>query len=67
MKFHLLINILEFGSFNQLYGHYKKIGAIAISADDSTIFSGSDDKTIRIWKTSTGECVRVLKGHTGAV
>ena len=31
------------------------------------IFSGSVDKTIRIWQTATGECVRVLKGHSGPV
>ena len=26
--------------------------------------SGSRDKTIRIWDSSSGECVKVLSGHT---
>jgi hypothetical protein len=31
------------------------------------IVSGSWDKTVRLWNLSTGEQVRVLKGHTGDV
>ena len=28
------------------------------------VISGSEDSTIRIWNTVTGECVRTLEGHT---
>ena len=34
---------------------------IDISVNDSTIYSGSGDKTIRIWKADTGECVKLLE------
>ena len=29
--------------------------------------SSSDDQTIRMWDVGTGECLRSLEGHTGAV
>ena len=31
------------------------------------IVSGSSDKTVRIWNADTGECVRVLEGHSDCV
>ena len=31
---------------------------------DGRIVSGSSDETIRIWDSVTGECVKILKGHT---
>jgi F-box/WD-40 domain protein MET30 len=40
---------------------------MAMSADRSRLFSGSLDKTIRVWNTKTGECLKVLKGHTDGV
>ena len=33
----------------------------------STLASGSYDKTIRVWNFESGECLKVLKGHTGGV
>jgi WD40 repeat protein len=29
--------------------------------------SGSQDTTIRLWDTVTGECLKTLEGHTGPV
>ena len=29
--------------------------------------SGSDDRTIRVWSSDTGECKQLLKGHTYSV
>jgi WD40 repeat protein len=31
------------------------------------VLSGSHDNTVRVWNTSTGECVRTLTGHKAAV
>ena len=31
------------------------------------IVSGSEDKTVNIWNAATGECVRVLEGHSDYV
>ena len=29
--------------------------------------SGSDDRTIRLWDTKTGQSIKVLNGHTSGV
>ena len=31
---------------------------------DGRIVSGSSDSTVRIWNGASGECERVLKGHS---
>ena len=31
---------------------------------DGRIVSGSGDSTVRIWNGSSGECERVLEGHS---
>lgn len=47
-----------------LRGHTGHINRIAWSPDGKYLASPSDDKTIRIWDISTGECRFVLSGHT---
>ena len=32
---------------------------------DGRIVSGSQEGTVRIWNGASGECERVLKGHSG--
>lgn len=48
-------------------GHTNDIWRIAISHDSSIIASGSRDGTIRLWRTSTGDCTHELKGHGDSV
>lgn len=48
---------------NIIEGHTDRIGTIAISHDSSIIASGSQDRTIRLWRASTGDCIHELKGH----
>jgi WD40 repeat protein len=31
---------------------------------DGTLVSGSDDKTIKLWNTKTGQCLKTLEGHS---
>ena len=38
-----------------LEGHTDRVCAVAVSADGSTIVSGSDDKTVRIWSAESGQ------------
>ncbi|KDR77674.1 hypothetical protein GALMADRAFT_245800 [Galerina marginata CBS 339.88] len=40
---------------------------VAISSDDRHIVSGSEDKIVRVWDSSTGEVLAVLEGHTDCV
>jgi len=44
-------------------GHTGLIRDLFLSEDDITLFSGSDDKTIRMWNIKTGRCLKVFKGH----
>ena len=38
-----------------------------LTADSGYLYSGSWDKTIRVWDMRTLECVRVLEEHVEAV
>ena len=48
-------------------GDNKEIHAICISKDGNFLISGSQDSSILIWSTKTGECLYVLEGHDDAV
>ena len=38
--------------------------SVAVSGDGKRVVSGSDDKTVRVWDVETGECLKVMEGHT---
>jgi WD40 repeat protein len=40
---------------------------VAFSHDGTLVISGSDDNTVRIWDTSSGACLKMLKGHSSSV
>src|SRR5439155_653295 len=48
-------------------GHTAGVGAFALSADGTTLVSGSDDKTLKLWDIPSGREVRAFAGHTAAV
>ena len=68
----LYVSLLEFGkkpnSIQELKGHKAWIDSI-ISLDEKgeRIASASWDKTIKIWDTKTGECIKTFEGHEGPV
>lgn len=48
-------------------GHQKDINMVAIAPNDSVFASASQDKTIKLWSTSTLEELKVFKGHKRGV
>ncbi len=50
-----------------LTGHSANVVSLAISPDGQTLFSGSGDKTIKIWQLSSGQELRTLTGHHSGV
>ena len=48
-------------------GHSGAVNCVSLSTDNHLMVSGSDDKTIRIWNTSTSKCYKVLSGHKGVI
>ena len=47
-----------------LKGHTECVLSVAFNHDGTKIASGSDDKSVKVWNVSTGECISTLKGHT---
>lgn len=48
-----------------LEGHEDNVRVLAVG--DRYVFSGSWDKTIRVWDLDSLECSKVLEGHLEAV
>lgn len=50
-----------------LRGHTRQILSVAFSPDGTLLVSGSWDNTVRVWSASSGDCIKVLQGHSKAV
>ena len=50
-----------------LGSHVTQVYCCCFSPDGATILSGSDDKTLKLWRTPDGSLINTLNGHTLAV
>eukprot|EP00873_Tetraselmis_striata_P026496 jgi/Tetstr1/446760/TSEL_034247.t1 len=50
-----------------LAGHEGRVTAAQFSADEQHLFTGSTDKTARLWDLRSGQCECVVRGHGGMV
>jgi WD40 repeat protein len=51
----------------ELHGHTGRIIIVAFHPDGTILASCSEDRTIKLWHTITGECIRTLCGHTSRI
>ncbi|KAF2818545.1 HET-domain-containing protein [Ophiobolus disseminans] len=47
-----------------LEGHSEAVNAVVFSPDGQLLASASDDSTVRVWETATGQC---RSGHSGDI
>ncbi|EMD86775.1 hypothetical protein COCC4DRAFT_116843, partial [Bipolaris maydis ATCC 48331] len=50
-----------------LAGHSDRINSVAFSYDSKFLGSASCEKTVKVWKASSGKCWHTLKGHRNCV
>ncbi len=50
-----------------LTGHGDWVSAVAVSRDSRHAFSGSGDRTLRLWNLRTGQLLRTFTGHEHTV
>ena len=50
-----------------LRGHTDSVSSLALSGDGKRLFSGSVDKTIKVWDLEAGKESLTLRGHTAYV
>lgn len=55
------------GSRQCYAGHTGAISDMTLTADGGTLFTGSEDGTLRVWDTSSKQQVGALEGHKGAI
>lgn len=48
-------------------GNTQPVRSVCFSPDGRRALSGSDDQTLRLWDIDSGQCLRVLAGHTKSV
>ncbi|KAJ7024136.1 WD40-repeat-containing domain protein [Mycena alexandri] len=51
----------------KMEGHSNWVNSVAFSPDGLHVVSGSEDKTVRIWDTTTGTEVTKMEGHSDGV
>ena len=50
-----------------LIGHTDWVNAVKIDLPSRTLFSASDDMTVKLWDLDTHRCIKTYEGHVGQV
>ncbi|KAG6125694.1 E3 ubiquitin ligase complex SCF subunit scon-2 [Claviceps aff. purpurea] len=50
-----------------LRGHTDWVNHVRIDSSSRTVFSASDDMTVKLWDLDSKQCIRTFRGHVGQV
>lgn len=50
-----------------LRGHQDWVNSVKVDEASRTLFSASDDLTVRLWDLDTRQCIKIFEGHVGQV
>jgi WD40 repeat protein len=53
--------------WEKFYGHRDIVNSTAFSPDGRCIISGSDDGTVKVWDSVSGQCIHSLNEHNSSV
>lgn len=54
-------------SISTLRGHTNWVNSVRIDGPSRTVFTASDDFTVKLWDLDTKQCIRTFEGHVGHV
>ena len=63
----LLNTVSNVAAPNTLGGHTSTVNGVSFSPDGKLLATSSDDNTVKLWDTTTGQQIKTLTGHTGPV
>jgi WD40 repeat protein len=63
----LFLNAITGSRVAVLSGHTDKVGSLVFFPDGTSLVSGSDDMTVKLWDVQTGGVVKTFCSHTGPV
>ena len=63
------IMVHDFQKFSRvtLHGHTDWVNSVKIDTVSRTLFSASDDMTVKLWDLDTNTCIKTYEGHVGQV
>jgi F-box/WD-40 domain protein MET30 len=63
------IMVHDFNNYSRirLQGHTDWVNSVKLDPPSRTLFSASDDMTVKLWDLDTHRCLRTYEGHVGQV
>ena len=63
----IILNTITGSQTAVLSGHTKEVNCLTFSSDGTSLVSGSEDWTVKLWDLQTGGVVKTFSGHTDLV